>query len=95
MPEFPIRDNYTLLETFDCRNFAAGFEDQEWGELTDADRWNPDHFETGQMSLWNEPPLPEECGSQEEFLRIWREWEARGHLPPQPAKQKKRKGGAR
>lgn len=31
-----IRDNYTLLELFDCRNFSIGFERarwETWGEI--------------------------------------------------------------
>lgn len=35
MPNYPIRDNYSLSDFFDYSNFKSGFEDQEWGEVSD------------------------------------------------------------
>ncbi|ALF55726.1 hypothetical protein ACX27_27345 [Nostoc piscinale CENA21] len=85
--EFPIRDNYTLMEMFDCSNFANGFEEQEWGELADADRWNPEHFgdtprlieESGQATIFFdpriEPPDPDDFLTIEAYEKARQEWE--------------------
>lgn len=33
MIDFPIRDNYSLDEFFDCSNLINGFVEQKWGAL--------------------------------------------------------------
>lgn len=85
MIEFPIRDNYTLVELFDCRNLINGFLDQQWGETTD--QWNPAHFgevpheveEGGQLTIFfdttSEPPEPDDYPSLEAFEQAWKQWE--------------------
>ncbi|MBD2492621.1 hypothetical protein [Aulosira sp. FACHB-615] len=85
--EFPIRDNYSLDEFFDYRNLINGFQEQQWGELTDSDRWNPAHFgdaprvieESGQVSVFFdpnlEPPDPDDYRSLQEYEQAWQEWE--------------------
>jgi hypothetical protein len=85
MPEFPIRDNYTLLEQFDCSNLINGFLDQQWSEISDC--WNPAHFgevprqieASGQVSIFfdttNEPPDPDDYQNLEAFEQAWKKWE--------------------
>jgi hypothetical protein len=89
MLNFPIRDNYALSELFDYSNLANGFEDQEWGELNDAHRWNPADFgeaprqvePSGQVLIFfdttREPPEPDDYRSPEEFEQAWQQWEAK------------------
>ena len=63
--------------------------DEEMLDFTDADRWNPAHFgepppflkDGDQLTIFfdtsEEPPLPEEFLTLQEFEEAWKLWETR------------------